>query len=350
MKRYLRISERSERAFGFQGIIDSKDSCRQYYPEVYLSSGLVEILSNKPALPRKPVRPVEPVFRLGTGRGVGLVVSFAAFGSFVFECSGSGDIPISAYLWAFLLVVACPVAWIIWSATRDFRSAKSKYDTDLTGYQAAVEYVSEETTRLLSPDCLRAYRKKALADWLQERKSGRGGVPSLNYCNDSDDVRRGVAERDFFQEVKRAFQSPYVVRADLKIPVGACFYFPDIAIVGEGLFIDIEVDEPYSDDDGTPIHYVENGISVDNGRNRFLSRNGWEIIRFSEEQVVKEPQACIRYISYIIDCILTCSCPESGMQSSFLKEKWTRGQSSYMALNQMRKTYLAPLPESVSEA
>ena len=176
--------------------------------------------------------------------------------------------------------------------------------------------------------------------WLSGRENGVSDIPDFKKYDDSDDVKIGKSEPAFCNLVKSNL--PYTVRKDIKVPVAQTFYYPDIVVIARGLFIDIEIDEPYTDDDGKPIHYIEtstdNWDSVDMHRNRFMSNQGWEIIRFAEEQVVKYPQECVAFINTVIDTLI-----ESGSQPNFdfpyQVRVWTKSEAEDYAIVRYRDSY-----------
>lgn len=120
--------------------------------------------------------------------------------------------------------------------------------------------------------------------------------------------RRGYSELIFEKKLKEKFskQSNYNVLGDVALVVDTNSYpfEPDIAIVENdnkfGIRIDIEIDEPYSGLNKEPIHYIGCG---DKTRDLRLANLGWIVIRFSEKQIVKEPDACVSYINKIIHSI-----------------------------------------------
>ena len=73
-------------------------------------------------------------------------------------------------------------------------------------------------------------------------------------------------------------------------------YTPDFIYRNEEIFIDIEIDEPYTLEERKPIHYEFND---DNRDNFFLDIN-WAIVRFSERQIVNEPHNCIETIKSVL--------------------------------------------------
>lgn len=75
-------------------------------------------------------------------------------------------------------------------------------------------------------------------------------------------------------------------------------YIPDFIFQHNksNLIIDIEIDEPYTFD--KPIHYLDN--EHDSKRNEYFLKNGWVVIRFSEEQVINDPEGCCAEIASLI--------------------------------------------------
>ena len=303
---------------------------------MYFSTKLVDLWYSRPALPKKPLCPIKPKFTLGIKRTVGIIACFALFvcGAVIGEVEFFGD-----YL---LLFVFCfiPCVLIYLNARCEYNRRINDYNQSILDYQSELRKYEKTKDVLLSPSNVYDYREKAVTHWLQDRKTGLNFVPTIYYYNNSDEVKKGYSELFFYEKLKQAFPS-YTIKTNLKIPSDYLYYYPDIAIIAEGLFLDIEIDEPYSDEDGTPIHYIDElSISIDDERNRYFNRQGWEVVRFSEEQIIKKTDQCIEFISYLIKCIVTYDSSRCPVSSSFKRNKWTKGQASYMALNQFRKSYL----------
>jgi len=67
----------------------------------------------------------------------------------------------------------------------------------------------------------------------------------------------------------------------------------------KGVYIAIEIDEPYIFKTRTPIHYF--GNDEDTKKERIYKANGWTFIRFSEFQVINYPNECCRFIAQVVD-------------------------------------------------
>jgi len=113
------------------------------------------------------------------------------------------------------------------------------------------------------------------------------------------------------------------------------------------LHIDIEVDEPYAFKEREPVHYQDKDLK----RNQFFSDRSWLILRFSEEQVVRYPDSCYKFLAQVvskfveeIDLSAFDSIPDLASQP-----QWTLGESREMLLRDYRQTYLHLLPKRIYE-
>lgn len=125
-------------------------------------------------------------------------------------------------------------------------------------------------------------------------------------------------------------------------------YYPDILIVFDNLYIDVEIDEPYVFEDGKPIHYVRkinddyyySTSYVDANRNyEFTVYLGFEVVIFSEEQVFRHTDECVEFIKRMITCIKNAE-PDVSCSKSFVQRKWTKEEAESMARNHYRNTYI----------
>lgn len=116
------------------------------------------------------------------------------------------------------------------------------------------------------------------------------------------------------------------------------FYYPDIAISINNLNIDIEIDEPYVLDSGEPIHC----IGTDDYRNKYIAANGWEIIRFSEQQIVEHSDKCIKTIKNVIESILDGNGYNviPAANDDWITPCWTESMARQMSEECYRESYL----------
>jgi hypothetical protein len=157
------------------------------------------------------------------------------------------------------------------------------------------------------------------------------------------DAPVGASERAFGQVLETFF--PGRVKAQLRLPIpnwdGAystdfTISFPEI-----GIWIDVEIDEPYDYKTGNPTHCSDD--ERDRNRNSFFLKNNWIVVRFSEEQVVRYPESCCKEIAlvirrvtgiekYVHDLADAASLGPSPM--------WTSRQAKKMAKAKIRDKYL----------
>ncbi len=112
-------------------------------------------------------------------------------------------------------------------------------------------------------------------------------------------------------------------------------YEPDIAYIDvqKGIFIDIEIDEPYSGWERQPIHYKTKNGTIDDKRNNDFTERGWTVIRFSEKQVHKQPKSCLKRVYQLLNkmdgaiMIPPCLATEADISSDDI---WTKEQAERM--------------------
>ncbi|PNP95937.1 hypothetical protein BFS16_02455 [Hoylesella timonensis] len=123
-------------------------------------------------------------------------------------------------------------------------------------------------------------------------------------------------------------------------------YRPDMCLYWEEkcLYIDIEVDEPYDIVSRTPIHYKGNG---DNLRDRYFIRNGWCVIRFTEQQVHDNIEGVINYIKRMLRWLTNDERINYDEDSLSSVDRWSYDQAEQMAYENAREDYLG-LPDYVS--
>ncbi|MGA9382819.1 MAG: hypothetical protein WBV73_29000 [Phormidium sp.] len=159
------------------------------------------------------------------------------------------------------------------------------------------------------------------------------------------EVQQGVSEKHFFVYLCRYFSGFYdfCMGGEFPIPGTSFRYTADFILVHQptGLAIDIEIDEPYDGKTGKPHHCVDR--NKDSQRNRFFLERNWVVIRFSELQVVKYPDACCKAIAKIVFQI-------TGDYRSLVKlqnvkqllphKQWKVKEAVYMSKTKFRNSYL----------
>ncbi|HSF75438.1 MAG TPA: hypothetical protein VLA84_16715 [Microcoleus sp.] len=223
---------------------------------------------------------------------------------------------------------------------------RDRYKQRLAEYQQQLsEYESYQLRRLQSKD----KEMEQYNSMLQERYKwllrllkkivqppagqGKGGV------------QQGVSEKQFFVYLCRYFSGFYdfCMGSEFPIPGTSLCYTADFILVHQltGLAIDIEIDEPYDGRTGKPHHCVDRG--KDSQRNQFFLQRNWVVIRFSELQVVKYPDACCRVIARVIFQITgdyRGLVQLENVVDLLSHKQWTVKEATYMAKNKFRNSYL----------
>lgn len=173
------------------------------------------------------------------------------------------------------------------------------------------------------------------------RKNGK-----IRQAIESYNENKGRSEAFFYRYLQKYF--PKQVYVDMALPIGKSYYYPDFALISKKhqIMVDIEIDEPYNFK-GFPTHI--NGS--DDKRNTYFVQCGWSVIRFSEEQIARQPLQCCKFIAQILF--------EMSKDKGFLKELqdipdlsltpsiWDERIAKEMFMNKVRENYAKVFSEEV---
>lgn len=140
-----------------------------------------------------------------------------------------------------------------------------------------------------------------------------------------------------------------MLRDDVCVSIDGVRYEPDLVYINEsrGIYIDIEMDEPYSAK-GIPTHFCnENGVSKDERRNMRFCSHGWHVLRFSEEQLFRIPDSCARMIAELLVSLGEMDVvPERLKQAPSLEHvtQWTEAEALQMHAENYRDSYIGFTP------
>ena len=333
----LRYNEASESIDNGTIILDlaKADGSNGKYPEVFLSPLAYTCLAGYPPGPDKPVRPtyIEKQSYQSEGRLLKGTYWLLAGILCPMLLLKSGE-PLFLFFWTLIIFNAIAIYYFIKhfknknAFIKDIEKENSikerRYQNQLTEYNWQIK-------RNKTEEYIKEYRRKMASCYLT-RSISSGLIP----CCDDDIVKKGPAE----EFLANALKESYTILTDKKIRINRSFYYPDIVIVKGGMYIDVEIDEPYSNE-GIPIHYQED--KGDKMRNEFFTENGWEVIRFSEKQVFNNTKECISFIGKYITSIQKCSSTIS-IDEAFIDPKCTRAEALSLAKLDYRSFYL---PQSI---
>lgn len=148
----------------------------------------------------------------------------------------------------------------------------------------------------------------------------------------------------FKYELEQFFSRDYIVSCDVRINTGGVNrpFDLDLALIHRkdaGIRINIEVDAPYSFFSREAKHCIGEDILRDD---YFLDR-GWVVIRFSEIQVHRNIEGCLRYVAELMSQIDTnFEVPLSFLNYSRIKDDplWDLVQAQKWEKSSYRETYI----------
>jgi very-short-patch-repair endonuclease len=157
------------------------------------------------------------------------------------------------------------------------------------------------------------------------------------------DAPVGVSEKAFEQILEKYFPGRVNAQLRMQIPNWDGAYSTDFTISFPelGIWIDVEIDEPYDYQTGKPTHCTSD--DRDRNRNSFFLNNNWIVVRFAEEQVVSSPESCCKEIALVISSVMKLNIYAKNLEAySSLKPlpMWTQKQAKKMARANYRDKYL----------
>lgn len=202
-------------------------------------------------------------------------------------------------------------------------------------YLKQLEAYEKQASLIRSKDNVLNFRKIKLKEFLSKIKK-----PGIHPA--STEIRKGVSEASFHTLLLKEFKSSKgSIHQDytIKFLNSAKSYLPDFTYYDSstGICIDVEIDEPYIGSNGEPIHYVE---SNDDQRDSYFIDNGWIVIRFAEEQIVKYPDSCCQIIKNVINNISELGDSDHEINLLIPIKRWTKEEAHKMAFKRIRNSYL----------
>jgi hypothetical protein len=155
------------------------------------------------------------------------------------------------------------------------------------------------------------------------------------------DAPIGASEKAFGQILETFFPGRVKAQLRLAIPDWERAYSTDFTVSFPelGIWIDVEIDEPYDYRTGKPTHCIDD----DCHRNSFFLKNNWIVVRFSEEQVVRYPESCCLELAGVIQRVTKIqrySAALSEVPPLIPLPMWTSRLAKKMAKAKTRDTYL----------
>jgi len=216
------------------------------------------------------------------------------------------------------------------------KKQREEYEKNLEKYYSDFEKTEKDFKIELEKynSIIELNRKKITKDiYLRSLK------PNIKATRGELSPKRGRAELEFLVKLNNHLKEYIFVDMvpQLNSNRNSRTYNPDFTLIcpKTGLHIDIEIDEPYSFQNKTPIHYIGCG---DNERDNFFLELNWCVIRFTEKQIIENTSECIKTIQSVYDNLINMS---SGYDN-FLKSepKWSYEEALIMQNKSYREKYL----------
>ncbi|NJL51712.1 MAG: hypothetical protein HC930_04890 [Hydrococcus sp. SU_1_0] len=181
-----------------------------------------------------------------------------------------------------------------------------------------------------------------LLDSLAEREN------IYNFTID-DSANKGLSESYFLSYLQKWFSYPWRIIEHCQFQGERYTPTADFILINDNLKlgIDLEIDEPYTLKESTPIHLLEDRKYII--RDKFFLELGYIVIRFAEYQIAKYPDYCclhiVRVLNQFLDRDLKISLPHATeiqplKPQNWRVKTWTLRESQIMAENKIRDRYL----------
>ena len=221
-----------------------------------------------------------------------------------------------------------------WRQFTTFSRRKQKYHREIADYRQDKQK-RERQKRSHYQQKQAAFQRDSVLEALSK---------TIPHDGDRSEAYPGDSEAKFYSYLKKYFGNNIHTKLTLDIRNFQHPYSPDFTYIDHriNLYVDVEIDEPYSykDKKRKPIHY----IGLDAKRDRFFLEKGWIIIRFSEEQIVCYPESCCKVIAETISSLVSDNSIISRFDNVFplpKRKRWTKNEAEEMARIDYRKTYLS---------
>ncbi|WP_024547023.1 hypothetical protein [Picosynechococcus sp. NKBG15041c] len=301
------------------------------YPDIYIPSSLQRISSARPSLPVPPVKPPQPQHptkpKWWPPTVIGLICLVVTLILF-------SNIPVLSLIIGGLGVA---ITRLIQNQgfrgeLAEYRRLEQEYPRRLTEYENKRRNFQELKEKISDPEFIREHQKKLLNQFKDTIYQPDGY---------NSNARTGRCEGCLYRAMSKYLPGKIIQDTKLNIPNYSYPYSPDVCYVHDGIYFDIEVDEPYTLWNGgyKPIHGYDD--PKDSKRNNFFLNKGWVVIRFSEEQVARYPASCAKTIAQVVEQLTQEPLPRSltNIKDLRLQPRWTTEEARELADRNHRQTY-----------
>ena len=311
-----------------------------YLPIVHYPKSYEKILAGEPRLPNKPIAPTPPKspeeFKAkSSDNGCQMILFIPSILVLMYALSNTKVLLPAIVLFLVSLFLLFTSKWDNESSDQKYEEQKSlhpslmrKYQLELEAYNKLIDEYETNCLIMTSPQFAVDYRSTVFKSDFKVKK-----LPT----SAEKFVKTGVSESFFHVYLVKQFGNNVLVNQVLETSKGS--FYPDFVIVDRAnqLYIDVEIDEPYVGSTGDPIHHE---TSNDYKRNEIFTELNWLVIRFAEEQIIKQPQECCQFILSVMQQFPLLK-KEDGSSSGVQQlNVWSHAEANRMAFRKYRHSYL----------
>lgn len=278
------------------------------YPIILIPDAITQALSArpvewkfsepKPLEPGQKPRPINLKFMLSKAIPHLIVTSIIS----------AATVRVPAVAWSAFVSGLLTLGIRIWRQQQLYLKCLHKYEYELQQYKRQlIEYCDRENqhkrkvAESQKPENIKKYRYKLIQE-----------IMSKTVPNDSIYIpgEQNSLNSELGRYLKKLFPKQIYTDVTINNPNSYIPYRIDIAFIDQSLhlYIDIEIDEPYNDETGEPVY--EDVLNYENKRHQLFLDKGWLVIRFAEEQVVKQPENCCKVIANVINKVTGVAVPK----------------------------------------
>ena len=318
------------------------------YPASIIPRNILEAQDSRIPVPVSPRMPQRPT--LAKMRYTGFVLSAVAVGL----VAGYKFCPLPAFTWLTALLTVFLVASVglavydcILNRLKKLSNQKAlaNYEYLMRGYNDELAAIDEANRQNNDRASLARFRSAKVADALQFTNCQLKPADECGVgCND-----------DFYKILNEYFPDKVLTNYTILQSPDSKSFVPTyiVSVSDKKLYIDVEIDSPYDMESGEPTTFVKNDSCEFSKQEHdtFFEKAGWFIVRFAEEQIVKQPISCCKYIAQTIyeiigdDTVLQKFNTVDNIQPL---DMWTYDRCLQLRQERYRENYLG-IPEPTEE-
>ena len=314
----------------------------EYYPVLKIPQKILDINVHIPDIKvpeaKVPLHTKKPVKPLISKLIKPHKLKFILIGLGLFFLSVFISLPSGAII---LILGGTTTVFIYFKNQSNYAMKKAEYNSVLQQYEQALQQWQNQELAITNSHSQKLTNQIDLLEKNQVIEHYKRRFNHLKVLSPTpgSNAPKGRAEFDFYERLNHYF--PGQILRDYKIVKYVKYpYTPDLIFHRPdwNLYIDIEIDEPYtcSGRKRKTTHCID--IPKERERDDFFLHKNWIVIRFAEEQVIKFPKSCCKFIASVINKLTGQTIPEDLKNTPRLKDvaRWDTKKAKQMARGKYR--------------